>query len=289
MKFPAIAADVKKGRPFDIDSNLLLNEKLPEDALIKPMSIPKDDRNASNMATIIGFLKTLNFFTRFKSNADVMSEIASKLDNKYYESGSYIFEEGEPGSHFYIIIDAEVSIVKEIRDPDDREKIINRTVLVKLFRGKTFGETALESKGGKRTAGAIVSQRGYVLSLEADDYQRIMSSYKSVLLVQVEKNLRVSPVFMGWDKKKLKHLASYFIAVNFAPHNTVVKAGFPVKNLYFIKKGIVKIIKKNHNPAIVRHRHVSGDGAPAETRPTMADANGDIKVISSVPHNKILS
>ena len=208
-----------------------------------------------------------------------MIDIVTQLDNRYYESGSYIFQEGESGSHFYIIIDAEVSIVKEIRDPDDREKIINRTVLVKLFRGKTFGETALESKGGKRTAGALVSQRGYVLSLEADDYQRIMSSYKSVLQIEVEKNLRISPVFMAWEKKKLKHLASYFIAVNFAPHNVVIKAGSIVKNLFFIKKGIVKIVKNVHNPS-------SAHGATGDTsqgvKQTMIDGNGDIKVAGNL-------
>lgn len=58
-------------------------------------------------------------------------------------------------------------------------------LLVKLYRGQTFGETALDNEKGKRTAGAKASQPTYLLSLDVTDYKRIFFNYKVQLKNEV--------------------------------------------------------------------------------------------------------
>ena len=159
-----------------INAESLLYDVIPEDDIFKAMSIPKADRNMVNTSAVVDFLKQLKFFQSLASDAKVMAEIACKMDMVAFDMGDFIFEKGDPGSHFYVILDGEISIVDTTKNADG--EIVNMVTFVKLFRGQTFGETALESKGGKRTAGAFISRKAHLLTLEADDYQRIMSRYK---------------------------------------------------------------------------------------------------------------
>ena len=101
---------------------------------------------------IVDFMKGLKFFSAFLNDTDMLYSLAAKFELHTFKKGAYVFNEGDIGNHFYIVLDGEVSIVK------NREGH-KPTTLVKLYRGHNFGETALESKGGKRTAGAIASQR----------------------------------------------------------------------------------------------------------------------------------
>jgi CRP-like cAMP-binding protein len=60
-------------------------------------------------------------------------------------AGGVVFDEGDIGNHFYMILDGEVSIIKIHRTIDGEFK--EAITLVKLYRGQSFGETALEHKG----------------------------------------------------------------------------------------------------------------------------------------------
>lgn len=104
-------------------------------------------------------------------DTSLLTEIASKLELQEYLKGGIIFEEKQPGEHFFMILDGDVSIVKMFKNEDG--KIIETITLVKLFRGQSFGDTALETKGGLRSAGAVASTKAYLLALHADDYQLV--------------------------------------------------------------------------------------------------------------------
>ena len=67
--------------------------------------------------------------------------MADRLELMTFKKGEFIFEEGDRGMHFFIVLDGEISIVKAASDGH------KKNVLVKLFRGHAFGETALEIRG----------------------------------------------------------------------------------------------------------------------------------------------
>src|SRR5919202_701648 len=54
----------------------------------------------------------------------------------HYEPGAYIFRQGEPGNHFYMIAEGEVEVIREYSSGE-------QTVLARLGEGEYFGETAL--------------------------------------------------------------------------------------------------------------------------------------------------
>jgi CRP-like cAMP-binding protein len=116
-------------------------------------------------------------------------------------------------------------------------------LLVKLYRGQTFGETALDNEKGTRTAGAKASQATYLLSLNVADYKRIFSNYKVQLKNEVRELLSTSAVFNTWEDDTIDKLASNAVVQSFGGGQTLMQSGHSVSTLYIIKCGVVKLLK----------------------------------------------
>lgn len=244
---PNIARTLELGSEVALDSDLVYAMKIAEDPIITALAIPGAQRTNKDIEPILDFLTGLKFFYSFQSNYEVMSAIARKVELQSYSKNRSIFQEGDVGNHFYIILDGEVSIVKVKKVFDE---VIDTTVLVRMFRGQTFGETALESKGGLRTAGAISTQKCKLLALHAEDYLTILSRFRTVIKEEVRTILSSSSIFQDWETAKLDYLASFAIMKNYAANSEILKAGDPVSSLMLIKSGIVQLIKSIPKPDI---------------------------------------
>jgi len=240
---PHIAADVKAGKPVSLDPEVLGKFKKTVDPLIKALRITDAATRQKNILPIIEFLKNLKYFQNFKNEYEILSIIASKVQLMTFPKGSYVFHEGDPGLHFFIVVDGEISIVKAI--PGSATKV---NVLVKLFRGHTFGETALESRGGLRSAGAFASQPSNLMAMHVDDYQAVLSNFSMTLRTEVRDVLKGCPVFKTWSDPMIEHLASVGVTRFFAPNSTIIKEGERTKFLYIVKTGIVQIVKNIERP-----------------------------------------
>jgi CRP-like cAMP-binding protein len=229
-----------------LESDLAYAMKLEEDPIILALAIPSAQRTKQDIEPIIDFLSSLKFFSSFQNNYDILSQIAKKVELSTFSKGKYIFQEGDIGNHFYIIFDGEVSIVKVKKSVFD--EIIDTTVLVKMFRGQTFGETALESKGGLRTAGAIATQKAKLLALAAEDYLMILSRFRTLIKEEVRTILTSSALFADWEQSKLDYLASFAIIKNYSANSEIMKSNEPVPSLMLIKSGIVQLIKSIPKP-----------------------------------------
>jgi tetratricopeptide (TPR) repeat protein len=148
-----------------------------EDPVVTFLKKPFLEREESgDIRCVIEFLKSVKFFHGIASEPMVMKNCAKKVRLKRYEKDHTIFNEGDPGKSFFVILDGEVSIVKMMRLLDSEKT--KTEVLVKLFRGQTFGETALDNESGVRTAGAVASQATHLLVMDVEDYKRIFASYR---------------------------------------------------------------------------------------------------------------
>ena len=131
--------------------------------------VPKGERTFKDLEEISDFLKAVKFLSPFQNDWTVLSRIAQNVELTNYHRGGIVFDEGDTGNHFYMILDGEVSIVKLAHNIEgDLSEVIT---LVKLYRGQSFGETALEHHGGLRSAGAVASQPTKLLSLHRDIYR----------------------------------------------------------------------------------------------------------------------
>jgi CRP/FNR family transcriptional regulator, cyclic AMP receptor protein len=94
------------------------------------------------MSDTLELLRTIPLFTAL--SRDELGKIAELCETKRWESGAYIFREGEPGNRLYIIVEGGVRISREI--PGAGEE-----ALAVLKRGALFGELAVFDKGDRST------------------------------------------------------------------------------------------------------------------------------------------
>lgn len=225
---------------FQADTGTVVNRS---DPILAALRIPSSQRKESDLLPIAEFVKGLKFFHSFSSYPETVAQIAAKLELQSFVNGSHIFHEGELGSHFYVILDGEVSIFKRKRI-QSMETVSENVLLVKLGCGQHFGETALESKDGLRTASAIASKSCNLLVLHRDDYVAILSQFKVLLRVAVKKALQMhSSIFNHLPEETLNALSEVAVVRSFAPNSIIYLAGTRISSLMIVKSGLVKLIK----------------------------------------------
>lgn len=237
---PGLAANIdpEASGDLNIDSDLLYASKLLDDPIVTVLQLPPEERKDFMLEPIIDFLRGLKVFSDFSSRHGML-RVARNIQMVSFQNKKFIFREGEPGHHFYIVLDGEVSIVKAKKHRED-ELEETYDVVWKCYRGQSFGETALESAGGLRTAGAMATQNTKLMVLHADEFRAILHSFKSVLKEEVRLILRSTMLFEDWNDEDIDYLASQAIVRNYGSNTEIQKAGDKVNSLSMIKSGKVK-------------------------------------------------
>jgi len=96
---------------------------------------------------------------------DSLKMVADALITERFSQGKWIFQEGEPGNKFYIIVRGRVAVCQKIGGKETR--------LAVLEDGDYFGENAL-LKNIPRTAGILALKDCFLLSLAAEHFLRLM-------------------------------------------------------------------------------------------------------------------
>ena len=91
------------------------------------------------------------------------------IGRAHYEPGEFIFRQGEPGDHFYMITEGEVEVVRERADG-------RQTVLARLGKGEYFGETALLDRR-RRNASVRCATPVDVITLGRDDFATLANTW----------------------------------------------------------------------------------------------------------------
>jgi CRP/FNR family transcriptional regulator, cyclic AMP receptor protein len=94
------------------------------------------------MSATLELLRPIPLFTSLSQ--EELEKIAELCETKSWDSGEYIFHEGEPGNRLFIIVEGGVRISREI--PGAGEE-----ALAVLKRGALFGEMAVFDKSERST------------------------------------------------------------------------------------------------------------------------------------------
>ena len=260
--------DPEDSGALNIESDLVYASKLLDDPIVSVLMLEPEERRSSMLEPIIDFLRGLKVFADF-SNRDGMLRIARNIKMLTYPCKKYVFREGEPGHHFYIVLEGEISIVKpKKRREEDIEEMVD--VVWKCYRGQSFGETALESAGGLRTAGAVATQNSKLMVIHADEFRAILHSFKTVLKEEVRLLLRSTMLFEDWSDEDVDYLASQAIVRNYGSNTEIQKAGEKVNCLSMIKSGIYNLFSVFFWYALIdvllMHRYCETDQSDADAR-----------------------
>jgi len=99
--------------------------------------------------------------------------LASTLDHISYPAGTILFQEGDHGERFYIVLEGRIAIVKALGSGDER--------LVALRGpGEFVGEMSLLSRDGLRTASACVTEDALVLELSRAEFDSLLHRHPTL-------------------------------------------------------------------------------------------------------------
>lgn len=95
-----------------------------------------------------------------------LAELAELCKEERFESGAYVFREGEPGNRLYLIADGEVRISRDV--PGSGEE-----ALAVLKKGALFGEMAVFDRS-ERSTHAISNGGCRLLSISRPDFEMLL-------------------------------------------------------------------------------------------------------------------
>ncbi|KJU82503.1 Cyclic nucleotide-binding domain protein [Candidatus Magnetobacterium bavaricum] len=144
-------------------------------------------------------IRQLDFFS-FMNDEEVLKLLKMTKCRKY-QRGEIIFDEGQPGDRFYVIIEGSMLILKVL---DDK----NEEVLARLERGACFGEMAIVEN---TTRSARARTDDGVLLFELDS--KLMDGYDDIVTLKLFKKLAYvfSDRLRNADQK-IRELALYSYA-----------------------------------------------------------------------------
>ena len=116
------------------------------------------------MSANIELLRTIAIFQDLAP--EELGRISELCEERRYESGNYIFREGEPGNRLFIIVDGEVRISRQI--PGAGEE-----ALAVLKKGALFGEMAVFDKS-ERSTDAIANAGVFLLTISRPEFEMLL-------------------------------------------------------------------------------------------------------------------
>jgi len=116
------------------------------------------------MAEVIELLRNVAIFKDLDD--DELAEVAEKVKEEKYNSGEYIFREGEAGNRLYLIVNGEVRISRDV--PGSGEE-----ALAVLKPGALFGEMSVFDRS-ERSTHAISNGGCTLLTITRPDFEMLL-------------------------------------------------------------------------------------------------------------------
>eukprot|EP01036_Dinobryon_divergens_P034718 gene34718-44903_t len=236
-------------------------------------SIPKNARTESDLLPIIQAIKKSKIFHQFEKEPNILVEIASKMELTICQPGEYLYNDGDSHSEIHIILEGGIKIAKKSEVIDEEGGITNDLViLIVLSQGQFFGHgqedlvPIEDENSGKVCASCIVSDiETRLLTLKKEDYDHIFHRFNNTVREETFKMLRTScySYFRKWDEDKIRAMAAAVKIKYFNYNRKVIKSGMLVKELFILRKGLIKIIKPVPKKLLLRsdeHVEVGLDG-----------------------------
>jgi CRP-like cAMP-binding protein len=241
---------------------------------------PAKSRSPRDLATLMEATSEIDFFKQMHSDYktdEVHKECLKCMTLEFFRAGTFVFNYGDVGDSFYIILKGRVSCqvpksrmaianydyeergavtpklpVPTSLKPDilvpcqdeaaqeSEESELDTLVTVKLKEdGATFGELALLT-GQPRSAAVQCTENSWIAKLSRDDFLRILKDHEEKKLTELVAFLKSLKPFQKWTKYSLVKLAYLFETRLFKFNQVVYRCNDPAEQIFIVRSGEFK-------------------------------------------------
>ena len=187
-------------------------------------------------------------------------ELLQMCKHKHYEDGDTVVRHGTPGDAFYVIVRGEASVMvphDKVKSPKHRAE--SRHAVVKRYiSGDFFGEQALVTSGGVRTADIIAQSSLHLLEFNACDFTWILEHTDVPSRIRqltesrnnyVWDTLMRNSVFKTLSTSQKTQLELALRKVEYRAGDRVWSQGDPCEYAVFVEDGNFCFDKKSDTPS----------------------------------------
>ena len=254
------------------------------------LSKPSEERTESDILSLMEILGRLRFAKSLRHAEKV--EVCKAMGYRSTEKDMVVFNQGDLGNTFYIILSGSVSVsIKGGADADHPEsasksksghhsagtKKLNPEKFSKvatLYNGDSFGELALLQEGSVRSATVQAETDVEFLVISRDDYNRILGAVSEEQLAVKIKFLHGLPAFAGVPASMIRSAAYVLTTREYVRNAVVYKQGEETEEIFFVESGSVKFVREILDDFELKKLGVLRDGPVAAARIARREKGG---------------
>ncbi len=230
------------------------------------LSKPSEERTESDLLSLMEILGRLRFAESLRHAEKV--EVCKSMGYRSKRKGAVVFNQGDPGSTFYIVLSGSVSVSVRASESDAEAQVAT------LYNGDSFGELALLREGSVRSATVRAETDVEFLVISRGDYNRILGAVTEEQLAEKIKFLHALPAFAGVPASMLRS-AAYVLSTREYTRNAVVfKQGEETEEIFFVERGGVKFVREVRDARALARMGVHRDGPAAAARVAAGEKGG---------------
>lgn len=197
-----------------------------------------------------------------------LQEITQNMIVKRMAEHEVLFMQGQSGSHFWYVVEGQIRIFVEdnenkaqvklssLRDPTRGMSYIHEMIehtdhglsylgreVLKVAKGKGFGEIALIEGDGVRNATAVAVKNTIIMGVPKHVYLKTISKFHIEARQREQKQLFLMklPLFSSWSKRRVIDTSFTLSVREYKSGGKIFSQNSPSNRLMFIKSGSVSL------------------------------------------------
>lgn len=195
-------------------------------------------------------------------------ELFRTVDMVTLDYGDVLFDQGDIGDAYFVILQGMVNINVEVAKTSKIEDLHRITDAIGLGNSweslshptglstintlgpmQCFGEMALQSKDARRMAQVAAAENCTLLSVTAESYHRVQAEYQRAVAIQCAEMLAETPYFRNCPRHIIEGLAGTAKREVFAPGEEIIAQGTLPYAVALLAMGSVRVERRLKLPA----------------------------------------
>ena len=209
------------------------------------LTMPPELRSEEQCSFICEFLIEGKFLKRVKNvkNNEDFRELARYIKLESFAENSIVFNQGDEGDAFYIILSGKVrGFLPNAGGKDKKGGTGEEEFIFSMTKGQGFGDIALETDD-LRSCSIKTTMETELMVIKRDIYKQFCGDLRKQHIKEIHNFFEENMLMRALSHETKSLLCNKSFTRRYAANTTILFQGEPPANLYFIMKGGVKLIR----------------------------------------------